>query len=79
MWGNFGGVNIYAYIFACIATTDYKKKELADKKLAKGILFAKFVNFFPLQNFPTFGKCYKEQIVLIKCGAYNNVLTILIS
>ena len=47
--------------------------------MAKGILFAKFANFFPLQNFPTHGKCYKEQIVLIECGAYNNVLTILIS
>ena len=53
-------------------------KELADKKLAKG-KFAKLANLFPLQNFSTYGKCYKEQIVLIKCGAYNNVLTMLIS
>ena len=40
---------------ACIAKTDPKKKHWWIKKLANGLLFAKFANFFPLQNFPTYG------------------------
>ena len=54
----------------CIATTDYKTKYLEGKKLAKGILFAKFTKFFPLQNFPLYGIILKHYAGIIGSGLY---------
>ena len=66
-WEKFGRVNIGEWANSnhlagrrmnCmyIATTDYKRSNWCIK-LANDILVAKFANFFPLKNFPTYGIC----------------------
>ena len=49
------------YISVCIAITDYKRKELANKKLAKGILLAKFTNFSYSKIFPDTVKAIRNK------------------